>query len=98
MTMGITRFNTSDSPQQVIAFYRDNLTKAGWVEIEEDTTPNNISFAYSVEGTVAAASSTNHCAPTPETDLAGHGVDVIITEATTQRTTVEIKLLSITNR
>ena len=91
LTRRITRFTTSDSAQEIISFYRDHLAEAGWIALDEATNSNKISSGFSVESTVAAASRTNRCAPTPETDLPGYGVEVTTTGTGPNGSIVEVK-------
>jgi hypothetical protein len=89
-TTRITRFTTGDSADTVITFYKDNLTRVGWLG-EDDTTPDRITFGWSIESTVWSASRTNPCAPTVETSLPGYGVVVSIVSKGDILTSVEVQ-------
>jgi hypothetical protein len=90
LTRRTTRFTTVDTPRQVINFYEDNLTRAGWIA-EVPRTPGKMTFGYSVESTLIAARRHNPCAPTPGTGLPAHGIEITIVESTVNRTVVEVK-------
>ncbi len=90
-TYRIMRFTTTDTDQQVLSFYRENLTRAGWIEGEKDAAPKTIDFLYNVESTVLAAAGNSRCAPTPEAGLPTYGVDVTIIESNSAGTIVEIR-------
>ncbi len=92
LTKGITRFTTVDSRERVLEFYRDNLLRAGWSIVEYRSTDDRLSFGWSVAATVSAAQRDIPCAPTPETGLPSHGLDVMVL-GTSEGTRVELKYI-----
>ena len=90
-TTKITRFTTSDDAATVLSFYSRNLAMEGWIESNSTPSANQLTFGYSVESTVMAASRSNPCAPTVETGLPGHSVEVTIISRNGNSTTVEVK-------
>jgi hypothetical protein len=90
LTVKITRFTTSESRERVLDFYRDALLIAGWSLVEHRSAEDKLSFGWSVEATVIAAWNNIPCAPTPETGLPGHGLDLMVVE-TERGTRVELK-------
>ena len=98
-TWRIVSFTTSDPPETVFSFYRDNLTKLGWQlqSVENSTSAgsdlNSIHFGWSVHSTVYAASSSNPCAPTPEHGLPALEVEIraIRSAPTTTNVTIRYK-------
>ena len=95
LTKKTTRFTTRDSGQQVLSFYRESLTRVGWLPIggatDDKTASGKLTFGYSVESTLSAAHEANPCAPTPAHGLPSHGVEMTVFDAGANSTVVEVE-------
>jgi hypothetical protein len=91
LTLKIVRFVTTDSPEKVLDFYRDSLIRAGWSLSAHPSAEDTLSFGWSVGDSLYEAYHNIPCAPTPETGLPAHGVDVTVKSTGEGTTAVELK-------
>jgi hypothetical protein len=91
LTLKIVRFVTTDSPEKVQDFYRDSLVRAGWSVSTYPSPEDTLSFGWSVADSLYEAYHNIPCAPTPETGLPAHGLDVTVKSTGEGATVVELK-------
>ena len=91
LTLKIVRFVTTDSPEKVRDFYRDSLIRAGWSVSVYPSAEDTLSFGWGIGDSLYEAYHNSPCAPTPETGLPAHGLDVTVKSTGEGATLVELR-------